>query len=195
MLIPNRHDETGNYRYGFNGKENDDEVKGEGNSIDFGNRISDSRLGRFFSIDKLDSATPSTSGYSISGNSPIFKVDSNGDIEKVVHLYKKIKGKYYEAGTYRMNIKTDEDIKGITRDVMHINAYTSYDQGLEPSENKTTFKGITSYKIRKGTGLNNEEQLQEDNYGVYMLSKFMQKNPLGTGAFIEAMTGEDILIW
>ncbi len=27
-------------RYGFNGKENDNEVKGDGNSVDFGARIS-----------------------------------------------------------------------------------------------------------------------------------------------------------
>jgi len=32
------------YRYGFNGKENDPEVKGEGNVIAFENRIYDSRL-------------------------------------------------------------------------------------------------------------------------------------------------------
>ncbi|WP_298145021.1 hypothetical protein [Flavobacterium sp.] len=33
MLIPNRHDETGNYRYGINGKANDDEVKVTGCAI------------------------------------------------------------------------------------------------------------------------------------------------------------------
>jgi len=33
------------YRYGFNGKENDNEVKGEGNQIAFENRIYDPRLG------------------------------------------------------------------------------------------------------------------------------------------------------
>jgi hypothetical protein len=153
----------------------------------------DTRLGRFFSIDRLDSATPSTSGYSMSGNSPIYKVDSNGDIEIIIHLYKKFKGKYYEAGTYRMSIKTDEDIKGVTRDIMHINAYTSYDEGISPKKNKTTFKGITSYGIRKNTGLNQEEKLKKDNLGVYVLAKFMQKNPLGTGAFTEAMMGKDIL--
>ena len=34
-------------RYGFNGKENDDDVKGEGNQQDYGMRIYDPRLGRF----------------------------------------------------------------------------------------------------------------------------------------------------
>ncbi|UUC47350.1 RHS repeat domain-containing protein [Flavobacterium cerinum] len=193
MLVPNRHGSSELYRYGFQGQEKDNELKGEGNSLNFGSRMFDSRLGRFFSIDKLDSATPSTSGYSTSGNSPIYKVDSNGDIEIIIHFYKKFKGKYYEAGTYKMDIKTDEDIKGITRDVMHINAYTSYDEGLSPDSNKTTFRGVTRYAIRKDTGLNKEERLKEDSFGIYLLSKFMQKNPLGTGAMTEAMIGKDIL--
>ena len=41
------------YRFGFNGKENDNEVKGAGNSVDFGARIYDSRLGRWMSVDSL----------------------------------------------------------------------------------------------------------------------------------------------
>ncbi|MCU7549877.1 hypothetical protein OCK74_12165 [Chitinophagaceae bacterium LB-8] len=41
------------YRYGFNGKENDNEVKGDGNSLDFGGRIYDPRLGRWHSTDPV----------------------------------------------------------------------------------------------------------------------------------------------
>ena len=40
------------YRYGFNGQEKDNDMKGEGNSLDFGARVYDPRLGRFLSIDK-----------------------------------------------------------------------------------------------------------------------------------------------
>jgi len=43
----------GYYRYGFNGKENDNEVKGSGNQQDYGMRIYDPRLGRFLSVDPL----------------------------------------------------------------------------------------------------------------------------------------------
>jgi RHS repeat-associated protein len=45
--------EVGIYRFGFNGQEKDDEVKVEGNSLDFGARIYDSRLGRWLSLDPL----------------------------------------------------------------------------------------------------------------------------------------------
>ena len=43
---------TNSYRYGFNGQEKLDEIKGYGNSLDFGARIYDPRLGRFLSVDK-----------------------------------------------------------------------------------------------------------------------------------------------
>ena len=51
MVMWGRNFNTRSYRFGFNGKENDNEVKGSGNSIDFGARIYDPRLGRFLSID------------------------------------------------------------------------------------------------------------------------------------------------
>lgn len=38
------------YRYGFNGKGNDNEIKGEGNQQDYRMRIYDPRLGRFLSV-------------------------------------------------------------------------------------------------------------------------------------------------
>ena len=49
------------YRFSFNGKEKDDEVKGIGNSLDFGARIYDSRLGRWMSLDPMQSKYPSLS--------------------------------------------------------------------------------------------------------------------------------------
>jgi RHS repeat-associated protein len=44
---------SGGYRYGFNGKENDNEVKGEGNQQDYGMRMYDGRIGKFLSVDPL----------------------------------------------------------------------------------------------------------------------------------------------
>ncbi|MES1249328.1 MAG: hypothetical protein ABUL46_01520, partial [Chitinophaga rupis] len=40
---------SGNYRFGFNGKENDNEVKGTGNQVDYGMRVYDPRVGKFLS--------------------------------------------------------------------------------------------------------------------------------------------------
>jgi RHS repeat-associated protein len=59
MEMPGRKypDESG-YRYGFNGKENDNDVKGDGNQQDYGMRIYDPRLGKFLSSDPLTPSYP-----------------------------------------------------------------------------------------------------------------------------------------
>ena len=46
MLMPGRKYNDGSYRYGFNEMEKDDEMKGNGNSYDFGARLHDSCIGR-----------------------------------------------------------------------------------------------------------------------------------------------------
>jgi RHS repeat-associated protein len=66
------------YRYGFNGMEKDDEVKGSGNSYDFGARMFDSRLGRWLSIDVLADKYPHQSPYNFVANSPLRYVDPTG---------------------------------------------------------------------------------------------------------------------
>ncbi|MBQ4819102.1 hypothetical protein J8M14_03460 [Aquimarina sp. MMG016] len=79
MLLPNRHGNSSEYRYGFNGKEKDDEVKGEGNSLDFGARILDPRVGRWLSLDPQSEQNSSTSPYSYVINNPIAFIDPNGE--------------------------------------------------------------------------------------------------------------------
>lgn len=66
------------YRYAFNGMEKDDEVKGRGNSYDFGARMYDSRLGRWLTIDPLAGKYPSISPYVFVANSPIIFIDPDG---------------------------------------------------------------------------------------------------------------------
>ncbi len=71
-------EEEDNYRYGFNGKEKDNEVKGKGNSLDFGARMYDSRLGRWMSLDPLAAKYPMLSPYNFAGNNPIRYIDPDG---------------------------------------------------------------------------------------------------------------------
>jgi RHS repeat-associated protein len=66
------------YRYGFNGKENDHEVKGEGNQQDYGMRIYDQRIGKFLSVDPLVLSYPWYTPYQFSGNNPILFIDRDG---------------------------------------------------------------------------------------------------------------------
>jgi len=70
---------NGSYRYGFNGKENDNEVKGEGNQQDYGMRIYDPRVGRFLSVDPLTTKYPELTPYQFASNSPITFIDLDGE--------------------------------------------------------------------------------------------------------------------
>ncbi len=66
------------YRFSFNGKEKDNEVKGDGNSIAFEDRIYDPRLSRFLSLDPLQSKFPDVSPYNFAINCPISIIDYKG---------------------------------------------------------------------------------------------------------------------
>jgi RHS repeat-associated protein len=84
VLLPNRHEDAGEYRYGFNGKEKDDEVSGEGNSYDYGFRIYNPRLGKFLSMDPLIASYPWYTPYQFAGNKPIISIDLDGKEEYIV---------------------------------------------------------------------------------------------------------------
>jgi len=57
------------YKYSFQGQEHDDEVKGEGNSVNYKYRMHDPRVGRFFAVDPLTMDYPYYTPYQFSGNS------------------------------------------------------------------------------------------------------------------------------
>jgi RHS repeat-associated protein len=64
--------------YSFQAQEHDDEVKGDGNSVNYKYRMHDPRLGRFFAIDPLVSSYPFYSPYAFSGNEVIAAVEIEG---------------------------------------------------------------------------------------------------------------------
>lgn len=98
------------YRYGFNGKENDNEIKGTGNQQDYGARIYDPRVARWLSLDPLQKKYPGETPYLFSGANPILYKDPDGKdrIVTVTLLFKsgsvtvqqKVKGEWiYEYGS------------------------------------------------------------------------------------------------
>ena len=72
------------YRYGFNGKENDNDVEGEGNQQDYGERVYDPRLGRFLSKDPLAGKYAAWTPYAYAMNDVIPCIDLDGAEKKVV---------------------------------------------------------------------------------------------------------------
>lgn len=90
---------NGLYRYGFNGKENDNEVKGEGNQQDYGMRIYDPRLGRFLSVDPIARDYPWYTPYQFAGNMPIKFIDLDGlEPASTDKIYKGADGNSYLFG-------------------------------------------------------------------------------------------------
>ncbi len=98
MLQPGRYGDNSinpnrlNYRYGFQGQEMDNEVRenpttgtvGTGNHYDYGARMYDSRLGRWWRVDAATKKYPSHSPYTYVANSPIVHVEVGGDNWEVV---------------------------------------------------------------------------------------------------------------
>ncbi len=78
MTLPNRSGSVGSYRYGFQGQEKDDEVKGEVNSFNYKYRMHDPRVGRFFAVDPLAKSYPWNSPYAFSENRVIDGIELEG---------------------------------------------------------------------------------------------------------------------
>jgi RHS repeat-associated protein len=121
-IMPGRSFNTGDYRYGFQGQEMDNEIKGVGNSINYKYRMHDPRLGRFFAVDPLASSYPHNSPYAFSENRVIDAVELEG-LEKVIVHY-----------SYRNN----GDVK-----ITVVKASESFDLGDENSKSFTTEENTT----------------------------------------------------
>ena len=109
--MPGRKFNTPTYRYGFNGKEKEDEIANtDGADLDFGARIYDARLGRWMACDPIAYKYPDMSPYSFVLNNPIRYIDPDGNVvidelgQKVKVKIKKDKdGNYVASYTFRKN--------------------------------------------------------------------------------------------
>jgi len=77
MPIANR-TQSLNYRFGFNGKENDNEVNGNGRFQDYGFRSYMTDIARFASVDPLKGKYPGWTTYAFAQNSVIMGIDMDG---------------------------------------------------------------------------------------------------------------------
>src|SRR6185312_2708740 len=151
MLEPGRNYSAANtnYRYGFNGKENDNDI--ENGAQDYGMRIYDGRLGRFLSVDPIAKKYPELTPYQFASNSPIYGIDEDG-----------LEWAYYDKDNKQVNINkttTNEDKLKITG--VRWAGYDSDDKGIQIPKAGTvgtayTFglKGMITSKIdNNGNGV------------------------------------------
>jgi len=142
---------SGGYRYGFNGMEKDNEVKGLGNSYDFDARMFDPRLGRWLSIDPLAAKYPFVSSYVFVLNNPIIFIDPDGrEVEwadkESKKAYKELKSAYKKAGSLRYNdlirIEKAKDV------VFKINVNSDADLGNNDATARYNSSNSTNDKIQ-----------------------------------------------
>lgn len=121
----------GLYHYGYQGKERDDEIKGSGNSYDFGARMLDTRLGRWFSLDKEGKSQPGWSPYKGFNDNPIIFKDPDGNTEILTINY--VKGnerltfKIYMSDEVKVRMNLDNGLP-YAHDINHtINIYENED--------------------------------------------------------------------
>ncbi|WP_281635418.1 RHS repeat-associated core domain-containing protein [Flavobacterium marginilacus] len=149
MLVPNRHGSTPAYRYGFQGQEMDNEIKGEGNSLNYEFRMHDPRIGRFFAVDPLAKDYPWNSPYSFTENDPINFVDLEG-LEKsptAAQMTQVI------SKAARLGMSTGRDLLiftiGYGESIMNANSIGAFDayKGFTSTETIHKFASIRDQRI------------------------------------------------
>lgn len=106
MIQPVAGGKPGTHRYGFQGQEKDDEIKGTGNSINYKYRMRDPRIGRFFAVDPLASEFPWNSPYAFAENRVIDAIELEGAESLRVHSVIPLKN-----GKTLIRIIPDETVK------------------------------------------------------------------------------------
>ncbi len=194
MTMPGRQNSGSNdYRYGFNGKEKDEEIKENGNSLDFGARLYDSRLGRWLGLDPLASKYPSLSAYIFAGNMPIIAIDPDGKeiriaipedsdarvkIEKALEIIRELYPDRYEALdkseiVYEISIgslnETAEPVPGesFTYGVTETSYTTTGNLTVSPILNDAG--EITGGSVKRHRTAEEQEAFRNENPGVDIL--------------------------
>ncbi|WP_430902490.1 RHS repeat domain-containing protein [Paraflavitalea sp. sgz302552] len=151
MLMPNRSFTAGSqFRYGFNGKENDNDVKGTGNQQDYGMRIYDPRIGKFLSVDPLTKSFPWYTPYQFAGNIPIAAIDLDGEEQKIMINWFDANGNVTKSKLVKFDFINVNKLYNSLR--LGLNSETTYT--LEGTKfNSTNAKFSSGFEeYRKGTG-------------------------------------------
>ena len=196
--LPGRNYQSNQYRYGYNGKENDNEVKGQGNQIDYGSRIYDPRLGRFLSTDPLQKKYPSLSPYTYALNNPVVMIDRDGEdaivsitrnkdggglikVQTVVHVTNMTdvwRIKSYNAEAQKAYSNQSVNIEGKVWNIQYNIKYV-YDKTFDASKMK---EGENLLKIDPNTpttGPNRTHVEARNNQGLIATSHEKYQNIIG----------------
>jgi RHS repeat-associated protein len=149
--------EDGGYRYGFNGQEKDNEIKGDGNSLDFGARVYDSRLGRFLSVDPAGYKFAYFTPFNFAFNSPVCLIDKFGLVGFNIIL------KYNcDTDIPVITILVDKNIPdgciGVTNDRLHcLSSAGTKNECFDDFQKPRKGSGTTSIYTQEGKNIPSQE--------------------------------------
>jgi RHS repeat-associated protein len=174
MVMPSRTFEHANgYRYGFNGKENDDDIVGTGQGTqDYGMRIYNPSLGKFLSVDPMTKSYSELTPYQFASNTPIRAIDLDG-LEKVDYQDKRVDGVTVQIdisktrtadGSLQQSTTTTDrvaDANGnitppvtlgtISQVTANVQSNLQQEQAVSPSANNAITQGTTGNPASGGT--------------------------------------------
>jgi RHS repeat-associated protein len=156
-----------NYRFGFNGMEADDQVKGDGNSYDFGARMLDTRLGRWLSVDPMAEKYAPLTPYNFVANSPLIYIDPNG---KEIVLYDK-------------NMKK---VATVTKSGIII------EKGMENSAILKSYTDTREYFKGKDDNLFSMMESNDKTLSIFEADKLFEEEPHFTPIFDVKMDGNPV---
>jgi len=167
------------YRYGFQGQEKDDEIKGEGNSVNYKYRMHDPRLGMFFAVDPLSGKYPHNSSYAFSENRVIASVEIEGlEAQDLNGNIVFVKDPRAHVQKYSASYSQNNSEGGYTKTEIEINYQTGYiysnkgnrvkaDLTLSGTTTKSTYdsKGKLINKTTKNTIERTHKDIVADCHG------------------------------
>jgi RHS repeat-associated protein len=164
------------YRYGFNGQEKDNEIKGEGNSVDMGARMLDTRLGRTGSLDPKMGLYPGISPYAYALNTPINAIDPDGQLVIFVNgyrpclpgvnVYREVKRNDQVFRTDKLGYWSGVDKQFMDRMGDHNSVYADGDAPTLTAGNKMGFNARVNHGRQAGQDL-----ISKINSGEVVLQK------------------------
>lgn len=194
--IPGRKMNTGAYGHGFQGKEKDDVIKGEGNSYYFKERMYDPRVGRWLSVDPKAGKFPGRTPYNGMGNNPVNRIDPDG-AEDESSEKKSFPERMDEksATTFEPNLFGGQDKyedaldlwnEGKKKEAVQTAMIADYERNIDvlTEEGKKTLKGYTKKQLMKQGEKAIKGMLAKDKVGIKLVEAYEK----GKG-FHEKVTG------
>jgi RHS repeat-associated protein len=156
-----------NYRFGFQGQEGDDQIKGDGNSVNFGARMFDARLGRWLSVDPQSKKQPGWSPFKAFLDNPNLFIDPNGETE--YHINVVVNEKTGKA-TITVKVASSNVMTDGVKHTIWTGDATSHQENYYYDFAKvtvTTIKKDGNIKVQKSTQIIKENGIKDRDYVLF----------------------------